>query len=321
MRLWSVYLGWRLLGSPPRPSFPPGQRHPWRVPARTVYVGDHEVPVRLAGPEGGPPLLLLHGLGGSSIVEWYPVGSRLADRFRLVMPDHRNHGLARRTVERFEIADLADDAAGTLATLGIGPVTVVGFSMGGAVAQELARRHPHLVDGLVLVAPYANPSPAARVLLRIGVALVRAWERLTGLGTPEVRAAYLIASGAVAPEHRAFVWEESHRRDPEGGAVAAWALLRFDSSGWVGRLDVPTMVIVPTADQLVPPMQQYRLAAGLHRVEVVELVDARHEAPWTHADQIAEAISRFAASSGGRVSLGAEEPDRDHDQPHDDENE
>ncbi|GIU91375.1 MAG: hypothetical protein KatS3mg011_0281 [Acidimicrobiia bacterium] len=68
-------------------------------------------------------------------------------------------------------------------------------------------------------------------------------------------------------------------------------------------------------------MQQYRLAAGLRRVEVVELVGARHEAPWTHADEIAEAIGRFAASSGGRVSLGAEEPDRDHDQPHDDENE
>ena len=81
-----------------------------------------------------------------------------------------------------------------------------------------------------------------------------------GVGTPEVRSGYLIARNAVEPRHSRWIWQETARRDIESGAQATFALLRFDSSEWVGKLDVPTLVMIPTRDFLVPPRWQY--AAG-----------------------------------------------------------
>ncbi len=59
------------------------------------------------------------------------------------------------------------------------------------------------------------------------------------------------------------------------------------------EIDVPTLVIITTADQLVPAAQQYDLALRLADASVLELEGARHEAPLTHANQIADAIDSF----------------------------
>ncbi len=284
---------WRLFGPPYTPRFRPPQSHPWRLRGTTVFVGDREFLVRQTGPVDAEPIVLVHGLGGSSVGEWYRVGPLLADDHRVVLVDHRNHGLSARTTEPFEIADLADDLAGVLRVLDLEPATVVGYSMGGAVAQELAHRHPWAVRRLVLIGTFATHPPRVRRIRQIITGMIRAWERLTGVGTPESRALYLRWTGAVDARHWRWLWEETHRRDPDAGAASSWALLRFDSTPWVGRLAVPALVVIPARDQLVPPPWQYALASRLPDVELVELPDARHEAPWTHPETIATAIGEF----------------------------
>lgn len=285
--------GWRLFGPAPAPRFAPPQEHPWRLAGRTVFVGDREFLVREAGPPDAPPILLIHGLGGSSLAEWYRIGPRLATDHRVVLVDHRNHGLAPRTTERFEIADLADDIAGVGRAVGLPPATVVGYSMGGAIAQELARRHPGIVRRLVLIGTFASHPPRWRRTRQLATLVLRAFERLTGLGTPEARTIYLRVVGAVEPRHARWLWEETHRRDPDAGAVSSLALLRFDSTAWVGSLRVAALVVIPSRDQLVPPRWQYELAARLADAELLELDGARHEAPWTHPEPIAQAIGEF----------------------------
>ncbi len=284
---------WRFVGPPVNPRFPPPQRHPWRLAGHTVYVGDAEFMVREAGPADGEPILLIHGLGGSSIAEWYRVAPLLAADHRVVMVDNRNHGLSVRTTERFEVADMADDVAGVAAALGVSSATVVGYSMGGAIAQELARRHPGVVRRLVLLATFATHPGRWRRIRQLATVVLRAFERSTGLGTPESRALYLRTVGAVERRHARWLWEETHRRDPEAGAVSSLALLRFDSTSWVGDLTVPALVIIPSRDQLVPPRWQYDLAARVADVEICELEGARHEAPWTHPEPIVRAIREF----------------------------
>jgi pimeloyl-ACP methyl ester carboxylesterase len=195
--------------------------------------------------------------------------------------------------DRFDVEEVADDVAGVLDELGLSKVTVVGYSMGGTIAQSLAHRHPGRVGKLVLIATFSHTPQPTRALRVLAASLTRAWERLTGLGTPEVRSGYLLATGAVEERHARWLWEETHRRDVEAGTQATLALLRFDSRSWVGRLGVETMLIIPTKDQLVPPAWQYELAASLGSPEIVEIVDARHEAPWTHPDRLVDAISRF----------------------------
>ncbi len=292
-RLFLLAILWRALAPVITPRFKPPQEHPWRNPGRTVFVGDSEFLVREVGPERAEPMLLIHGLAGSSAAEWYRIAPVLAEKYRVVMVDHRSHGLSAMARDRFDVDEVADDLAGVLDELGFSKVAVVGYSMGGTIAQSLARRHPGRVGKLVLIATFSHTPQPMRAMRVLAANLTRAWERLTGLGTPEVRSGYLLGTGAVEEKHARWLWEETHRRDVEAGTQATLALLRFDSRPWVGRLGVDTLLIIPTKDQLVPPAWQYDLAASLGSPEIVELVDARHEAPWTHPDRLLDAISRF----------------------------
>lgn len=290
-----LLLGTRLFGPTLAPSFPAGQEHPWRIPGRTVFVGDNEFLVREAGPVDGPPVLLIHGLAGSSLAEWFRVGRRLAERHRVVLVDNRSHGLSPQSRGRFEVEEEADEIAGILDALDVGQAVVVGYSLGGTIAQSLAYRHPARVASLVLIATFSHHPRARRLARLAGLVIARAWERLTGWGTPDVRSLYLLGIRAVPSRHSRWLWEETHRRDPDAGAQAAFAMLRFDSTDWIGRLAMPATVVIPVRDQLVPPSWQYQLAADLGAAEVVEVPAARHELPWTHPDLITDVIARSAS--------------------------
>ena len=154
MKFWKRVLGVavlvRLFGPAPKPVFGPGQVHPWRIPGRTVFVGDNEFLVREVGPKDAPPVVLIHGLAGSSLAEWYQVGPLLADRFRVVLIDNRSHGLSLQSRSRFEVQEAADDIAAILDQLEIGRVTVVGYSLGGSIAQALVGQ-TKLVQRFVVV--------------------------------------------------------------------------------------------------------------------------------------------------------------------------
>ena len=298
-----VAIVWRLFGPVLPPRWRKPQEHPWRVPARTLFVGDRELSIREAGPLSGSPVVLIHGLAGSSMAEWYKVAPILAEHQRLIMIDHRSHGLSVAERGRFEIADEADDAADILRQIGVGPATVVGYSMGGAIAQAVAYRHPELVSHLVLVATMSHHPLWWKQARIAGAVIARAWERITGTGTPEVRTGYLLAVGAVAPDHGRWLWEETHRRDPDAGAEASPALLRFDSRPWLSRLAIPTLVVIPTKDQLVPTNWQRDLAARIRDSVVYEIEGAHHEVPWTHADRLANRILDFLETSDVRHQI------------------
>jgi 3-oxoadipate enol-lactonase len=292
-RVVVVALLWRLFGPRLQPEFQPPQEHPLRVPGRTVFVGDEEYLVREMGPDGGVPILLVHGLAGASLTEWYQVAPELAIDRRVLMVDHRGHGLSARGDIRFEVDDDADDLAGVLDALDVDQVDVVGYSMGGVIAQSLAMRHPGRVRKLVLIAAFASHSRGYRWARWVGAYLTRAWERVTGVGTPEIRSGYLIARGAVERRHARWLWRETLRRDVESGAQATFALLRFDSTGWVDRLPAETMVVVPTRDFLVPPRWQHELAAAIPGARMVEIEGAGHEVVWTHSERVTDELTAF----------------------------
>lgn len=297
MKWWKGLMGaviaWRLFGPRVEPTFEPPQEHPLRIPGRTVFVGDDEFMVREMGPVGGVPVVLVHGLAGSSLTEWYQVAPKLAVDRHVIMVDHRGHGLSAPGDLRFEVGDDADVIAAVLDYSGVTRFDLVGYSMGGAIAQSLVRRHPGRVRRLVLIASFSTHTFAWRWLRRIGAILTRAWERVMGIGTPEIRSGYLIARHAVRRENARWVWRETRRRDVESGAQATFALLRFDSSDWIGKLGVETEVIIPTRDFLVPPKWQHAMADLIPGSKRVEVVGAGHELVWTHADLVADELRAF----------------------------
>lgn len=275
------------------PRFRQPQTHPWRRAGRTVFVADREFLIREAGPEDGAPIVLIHGLAGSSLGEWYRVAPRLAESHRVILVDHRGHGLSALTRGRYEISEVADDLAGVLDQIGVDSAHVVGYSLGGTIAQAFANAYPGRVRKLVLIGTFAYHPEPLRTLRSIGTVLLRAFERSTGIGTADVRAGYLLATGAVEPEHARWLWDETHRRDHDAGAQATLAMVRFDSRDWLGRLDVETLVVIPLEDQLVPVSWQYEMASLLRDATVVELVGARHEAPWVLPERLVLEITEF----------------------------
>jgi 3-oxoadipate enol-lactonase len=259
---------------------------PFELPeGRVVHVrGRGEFFVRDSGGSG-TPVLLLHGWTVSSDLNWYAVYEPLiAAGYRVVAMDHRGHGRGLRSPRPFRLADCADDAAGLIETLELDPVVAVGYSMGGPIAQLLARTHPERVAGIVLCATSTNwGGPWMRVVwsgmtglrLALGLAPRMTWSVLLGiLGTPAAANAWL--SG------------ELSRGSSVDIAEAGRELGRYDSRSWIADLDVPAAVVVTARDSAVPPYKQRDLARrlGARRIEIPR----DHDAAVLHAAEYVEAL-------------------------------
>jgi pimeloyl-ACP methyl ester carboxylesterase len=265
--------------------------HPQSVPelpdGRTVDLpGRGSMFVReCAGPPGAATVLLLHGWTVNADVAWYPTFGPAGQRYRVVAPDLRGHGRGVRPPDgRVRLADAADDVAALCAELGVERAIVVGYSMGGTVAQLLWRRHPTLVAGLVLcsTAMHFRGGPASGLLYRGQTALARV---LQASPTAAQWAMARMVNGKVdRGRHADWIRAELLRGDPALLLSAGAGIGRFDSSAWIGPVDVPAAVIVTTRDRTVPTGRQRDLAAALPGARTWE-VDGPHNAAVTMADR------------------------------------
>ncbi|MBV8983879.1 MAG: alpha/beta fold hydrolase, partial [Acidimicrobiia bacterium] len=258
-------------GVPPVP-LPPGRLVD--LPGRgTTFVRDTGARV------GAPTLVLLHGLGATGDLNWFPSFDALSRRFRVISIDHRGHGQGIRVGARFRLADCADDAAAVADVLGVERFIAVGYSMGGPIAQLTWYRHRDRVAGLVLCATSRNfrGGPGERVAFGVlpGIAMA------TGMAPPVVRRRLMQRVGTRLEDRPTGRWAaaELRRSDPASLAAAAAALGRFSSHEWIGDVDVPTAVVLTSRDQAVPPHRQQKLAdaipgATVHRVDGDHLVCA-----------------------------------------------
>ncbi len=292
------WLLWKLVGPEVTPRFEGTQRRPADIPGRTVTVGRQEFFVRELGDPDAPPLILLHGWLYDSFATWHRVAPDLATTHRVVMPDLRNHGKSDRIRSRFEIYDAADEVARVLDALGVAGAPVVGYSMGGMIAQELALRHPGVANSLVLAATAAAPVQRPRWLTVSGMIGGRALSRIDRTLLPRIAYRYLMMTDVFPPEEGEWLWQTLLDRDTDLYYESGFAILRFDVRDRVRRLDIPVGSIIPTRDQLIPPEQQ-RETARIIGAEVVEIDGARHEAVLTHSAEVAKAIAEFVSQQPG----------------------
>jgi pimeloyl-ACP methyl ester carboxylesterase len=261
--------------------------------------------IDVPGPPGAPTLILLHALATTAALSWYPSMQVLSQHYRVVAFDMRWHGRGIRC-EKFRLEDCADDTVAVADALGIDKFTVVGYSMGGAVAQLVWKRHRERVEGMVLAATARNFRGKATERLWFGftkVAMTR-W----GDGV-RIRAERLHAT---LTEHSSPLSADDPRVGPwamtEFRSTSAWAMLaaidevgRFESSAWIRRVDVPTSVIVATRDRFIPTRRQRRLAAAIPGAMVYD-VAGNHAALVLGADEFVPVLVSACRSVTRRVA-------------------
>ena len=119
--------------------------------ARHVTIHGHDVTYRLSETDSShPTILLIHGMAGNSRT-WKDIMPALSEDFTVLAPDLIGHGESAKPMGDYSLGAFASGLRDLLAVLDIGPVTVVGHSLGGGVAMQLAYQHPELVDRLVLI--------------------------------------------------------------------------------------------------------------------------------------------------------------------------
>ncbi|NND02232.1 MAG: alpha/beta fold hydrolase, partial [Acidimicrobiia bacterium] len=243
------WAAWRLLGPETGPRYSPGQVRPLRVPGRSVFVGEKEFFVREAGPVDGPPLVLVHGWGFDGEMTFHRIVEPLAENFRVIIPDHRNHGKSDWIRGRYDVSDLADELAGVLDAIGVTRATFFGYSLGGLIVQEVARRHAARVERMILGATGALPVHRFRPLARVGMWGARSVARFSTQEIAAVSSRLMLRVGALDRENLRWMRAALLRRDPTLFYEAGHAAWRFESRSWLGKLAQPAMVVLTGRDQ------------------------------------------------------------------------
>ena len=254
----------RVTGDGPGPVFAPGRR--LELPRRgTTFVRE------LPGPPGAPTVLLLHGWVATGGLNWFQAFEPLGERFRVIAPDLRGHGQGIRSRRVFRLADCADDCAATLTELGTGPVIVVGYSMGGPIAQLLWRRHRDLVSGLVLCATSSGFMPNRRARISYQSAMVSA-VAAARVATLTLAIPALPAWGVRQARLPTWIADEMRRHDWRALVEAGHSIGTYHGTRWIDQVDVPTAVVCTTRDHAVKPELQLALVdaipgATVHRID------------------------------------------------------
>ena len=219
-----------------------------------VIVGDQVIYYEITG--SGFPLVLIRGLG-SSAAHWYKQISVFADHFSVLAFDHRGIGRSpQSTAFGCTIGSMASDTIGLMDVLGIRRAHVLGVSMGGMIAQELAINYPERISGLVLVSTHCGGRLSVRpdlwVLDRMQqwIATGKAQDfemALTCLFTSETQQDH--------PDIIARFRETTHQFEPIGNTLKLqWqAVIAHNAGERLAQIKAPTLLITGSKDILIPP--------------------------------------------------------------------
>jgi 3-oxoadipate enol-lactonase len=246
----------------------------------------------------GPPLLLIMGMSGTALHWGESFLEPLRRDFDVIVYDHRGVGASSRLDGVITIAQMAEDAAGLLDALEIESAHVVGISMGGMVAQELALAHPERVRTLTLGCTYAGGEgstvTAPEVIQRLTEAM------FSGDRERALRTAFEVnVSAAMADD--AELYQRSLAIDGQRAVAVPvvmaqmQACMAHDTSARLSELAMPTLVMHGTEDQMLP-VENGRLIASRIPGSRLEIFDGvGHLFFWEQPERAAELVRAHAA--------------------------
>lgn len=217
---------------------------------------------RHENPGGETPVLLLHGLGVSSASWELQIPALVQANYRLLVPDGRGFGQSSYPGGSHSIHDMAGDMAALLEKLAIPGAHVVGISMGGTLALEMALSWPERVKKLVLVNTFASLRPERPSVWLYFISRLILIHTL-GLNAQARAVARRLFPRPDQAEMRRMVIEQICQANPRGYRATMRALGFFNVTRRLREISRPTLVITGTQDSTVPPQTQKALAAGI----------------------------------------------------------
>jgi 3-oxoadipate enol-lactonase len=251
------------------------------LPGVTLYVEQHG---------SGEPLLLLHGLGSSG-ADWEEVLPALACRYRVILPDVRGHGRSEKPDGAYSVPLFAADLAALCDWLELKRAHVVGISMGGMIAFELAVTRPDLVASLCIV--NSGPDMVPRNLkLKLQLALRVFLLRILG----PARLATVIVKKLFPRPEQAHLREGVYRRlaanDRDVYLRATRGLIGWSVLDRISNISCPTLILASDRDYTsVAVKREYAAKLQNARVQVIE--DSGHASPADQPDKVGSAILEF----------------------------
>ena len=272
-----------------------------------VSLHGHDLAYRRAGD--GPTLLLIHGMAGSSR-GWKSVMPALAHHHDVIAPDLPGHGESARPTGDYSLGNLAATMRDLLGVLDVERATIVGHSLGGGIAMQLAYQHPELPERLVLVssgglgrevswmiralalpgAEYVAPVIFPGFIRNAGNRVAGAIERL-GIRAPRIAEMWDAYASLTVPAHRdAFLRTVHAVIDPGGQAVSATDRLYLAAA-------MPTLIMWGDRDPIIPAAHGHSAHAAMpgSRLEIFEGVG--HFPPAEEATRFARVLLDFLATT------------------------
>lgn len=243
---------------------------------------------------GGEPALLIHGLG-SCADDWVLQTQPFSEQFRVITPDLRGHGRSDKPNQRYSIALFASDVAGLMDVLNIKSARVVGLSLGGCVAQQLALDFPQRVERLVLANTFAHadmgsPINAVMLAIRMGV--------LSLFGVPTQ--ARVVAGRLFPKPDQAALRQMAQARiaanDPAAYRRSLAAIRAFDVRDRLGRITCPTLVVAGDRDTTVPLRAKRLLAERVPGARLELFADSGHATPVDQPEAFNRVVLDFLGS-------------------------
>lgn len=245
----------------------------------------------------GPPLLAIHGLGYTRN-GWGPALGLLAERFRVIRFDNRGVGESDMPDGPYTAAELAGDALQVLDEAGVELAHVLGTSLGGMVAQELAVAAPERVERLVLACTTAGgagafPLPQRTVDL---FALFPTMAFEEGLRTM-VKNALSDANAESRPDlvDEIYAYRLANRPPLPGWQAQAAAGASFDGSARLGEISMPTLVLHGTADNVVDHRNAEILAREIPDARLEWFEGCGHLFFWEQPERFVRVVTEFLA--------------------------
>jgi 3-oxoadipate enol-lactonase len=270
-------------------------RTPYQV--LSVSVGGLRIAYRESGE--GEPVLFLNGTGESSKT-WAGMMRALAE-YRCVAMDARDTGESSYVEQPYTPRDLARDAAGVIEALRLVPCHIVGFSLGGATAQELAIARPELVRSLVLLSTWAKSDG-------FFIAQMHNWQAIRHAHwDDEVSFLLSLETWLFSPATYAndelrrsiyAMWHDDSSQKPEGWIRQTEADIAHDALGRLSQIAAPCLVVVGEDDICTPPRFSEELARALPKADLVRIPKAGHCAVFEQPDTVARAIKEFLDAQG-----------------------